>query len=77
MTLWRIQFFEDESEDFLQLWFASEKAATDERKKLVDDGITKSSKIDMVMFPTKDYEDRITKPGLVKFLNTYALVSGT
>ena len=37
MTLWRIKFFEDESEDFMQMWFSSEEEATEERKKLIND----------------------------------------
>ena len=76
MTLWRIKFFEDESEDFLQMWFSNEEAATTERAKLIEDGITKSTTIDTAELQMEDNKDRITKPNLVRFLNTYALVSG-
>jgi hypothetical protein len=75
MTLWRIKFFEDESEDFMQMWFSSEEEATEERKKLINDGITKSTTIDTVKVPI-GHKDRITRPILAKFLNTYALLSG-
>ena len=73
MTLWRIKFFEDESEDFMQMWFSSEEEATEERKKLINDGITKSTTIDTVKVPIGH---KITRPILAKFLNTYALLSG-